>query len=139
LQQNQADGSVPDMNVVSLGTDLIECQRVADVMGRHERRFLDRLLTSAEQAYCQTHRDPTPRIAGRFAAKEAILKALGTGWRGQIAWTDIEISNDELGSPAVTLSGHTAEVAAKRGIGRILVSITHTPHYAAATAIGLAK
>ena len=127
------------MNVISLGTDLIECQRVADVLDRHRDRFLKRMLTDAETAYCHTHRDPVPRIAGRFAAKEAILKVIGTGWRGQIAWTDIEITNDPLGQPLVRLTGQTAQLAARRGVARILVSITHTPHYAAATAIGLAE
>jgi len=80
-----------------------------------------------------------PHIAGRFAAKEAILKMLGTGWRGQIAWTDMEISNDAAGQPHVTLSGHTAEVARRLGVVRILLSITHTEKNAAASAIGLSE
>jgi len=126
------------MKIVGQGLDLIECQRVAAVSRRYGQRFLDRILTPAEQRYSNTHRDPTPRIAGRFAAKEAVLKMLGTGWRGKIAWTDIEITNDPAGRPQVSLSGQTARIAAKQGVTRVLISITHTPNYAAATAIGLA-
>ena len=78
-------------------------------------------------------------MAGRFAAKEAILKVLGTGWRGKIAWRDMEILNDKAGQPGVTLTGECKRVADGLGITRILVSITHTEHYAAATAIGIAE
>ncbi len=127
------------MKIVGQGLDLIECERVAVVVERHGQRFLDRVLTPCEQAYCNTHRDAIPRIAGRFAAKEAILKMLGTGWRGKIAWTDMEITNDPAGRPQVALTGHTARISTEQGIFRVLVSITHTPNYAAATAIGLAE
>jgi len=127
------------MKIVGQGLDLIECERVAVVVERHGQRFLDRVLTPCEQAYCNTHRNSIPRIAGRFAAKEAILKMLGTGWRGKIAWTDMEITNDPAGRPRVALTGHTARISTEQGICRVLVSITHTPNYAAATAIGLAE
>jgi holo-[acyl-carrier protein] synthase len=127
------------MKIVGQGLDLIECERVAVVVERHGQRFLDRVLTPCEQAYCNTHRDAIPRIAGRFAAKEAILKMLGTGWRGRIAWTDMEITNDPAGRPQVALTGHTAEISTEQGISHVLVSITHTANYAAATAIGLAE
>ncbi len=82
-------------------------------------------------------KNPLPHIAGRFAAKEAVLKAIGTGWRGQIAWTDIEILNNTAGQPHVSLSGHTEKVARGLGITRILLSITHTNKNAAASAIGV--
>jgi len=127
------------MSVVGHGIDLIECDRIADICCKHPDRFLGRVLTDAERQYCERHKDRVPRIAGRFAAKEAILKVLGTGWRGQIAWTDIEILNDTAGQPHVTLSGHCAQVAQQRGIARILVTISHTEKYAAASAIGLAE
>ncbi len=126
------------MNVVSHGIDLIECERIARVWREHPDRFLDRVLTPAERAYCERYKDPVQRIAGRFAAKEAILKALGTGWRGQIAWTDIEILNDEAGQPIVTLSGYTRELAERMGVKRFLLSISHTEKNAAASAIGVA-
>lgn len=125
------------MSVVSVGTDLIECERIARLLDRHHDSFMQRVLTAGEQAYVAGKAKPIPHIAGRFAAKEAILKALGTGWRGQIAWTDIDIVNDANGQPHVTLSGHTAALARQRGIAKFLLSITHTEHHAAATAIGL--
>ena len=127
------------MPIVGHGIDLVEMARVEKVWRDHPDRFLDRILTKSERVYCERHKNPLPHIAGRFAAKEAILKMLGTGWRGQIAWTDMEITNDEAGQPHVYLSGHTAEIAASRGIERILLSITHAENYAAASAIGVGK
>jgi holo-[acyl-carrier protein] synthase len=126
------------MKIINQGIDLIECRRVREVWQRHGDRFTERVLTKAELAYVRRHRDPVPRIAGRFAAKEAIVKALGTGFRGKITWRDMEILNDALGQPTVTLTGECEHVAAELGITRILVSITHTENYAAATAIAIA-
>lgn len=125
------------MSILGHGIDLVECSRIAKVLENHGRRFLDRVLTPAEQQIASRYRNPVSFIAGRWAAKEAILKMIGTGWRGKIAWTDMEILPDELGQPHVTLSGETAHIAAKRGITRVLLSITHTEHHAAASAIGL--
>lgn len=125
------------MTIVGHGIDLIECERIGHILRDHPDRFLDRILTPAERAYCERMKDPVPHIAGRFAAKEAILKVLGTGWRGPISWTDIEVINDQAGQPHVTLSGPTAEIAASKGITKVLISITHTANYGAASAIGL--
>jgi holo-[acyl-carrier protein] synthase len=125
------------MRIIGQGIDLIETQRIAAIWRDHPERFLGRVLTEAERAYCQRRKFPLPHIAGRFAAKEAILKALGTGWRGQIAWTDMEILNDEAGRPSVVLGGKTLEIAQSLGVARMLISITHTEHYAAAAAIAV--
>lgn len=125
------------MPVVAQGIDLVECRRIERAWRQHPERFLARILTDRERAYCQRMKNPVPHVAGRFAAKEAVLKVLGTGWRGPISWTDIEITNDEAGRPHLTLSGPTADVARQKSIGRILISITHTDAFAAATAIGL--
>jgi holo-[acyl-carrier protein] synthase len=125
------------MSIVGHGIDLIECERIARVLERHGARFLDRVLTAAEQRRAGEYKDVVPFVAGRFAAKEAILKMLGTGWRGRIAWTDMEVLPDGLGQPMVSLSGETARIAAARGIDRVIISITHTAEYAAASAIGL--
>src|SRR5262249_31229431 len=125
------------MTVVSLGTDLIENARIGEVYKRHPDRFMDRVLTANEQAYVRRMREPLPHIAGRFAAKEAVFKVLGTGWRGGIAWTDVEVVNTSGGQPMVRLSGTCAEIARQKKIGTILISISHTRLYAAATAIGL--
>jgi len=125
------------MTIVGQGIDLIETRRIREIVERHGERFLARVLTEAERAYCAAHAHPFPHIAGRFAAKEAILKVLGTGWRGAIAWTDIEVINDPLGQPMVRLSGECDRIARERGIVRVMISITHTADHAAATALGI--
>ncbi|NLX23871.1 MAG: holo-ACP synthase [Phycisphaerae bacterium] len=127
------------MKIVAQGIDLIECARIREIWERHADRFLDRLLTPDEVRHVQRYKNAVPSLAGRFAAKEAILKVLGTGWRGQIAWRDMEILNNANGQPHVTLSGESQRVAAQLGITRILISITHTEHYAAASAIGVSE
>lgn len=125
------------MRIVGHGIDLIECDRIEAVYKRHGDRFLDRLLTPAERAYVTARRAIIPHLAGRFAVKEAILKVLGTGWRGAIAWQDMEVLNDRSGEPQVRLSGECARIAAQKRITRILITITHTHTYAAASAIGV--
>ncbi len=127
------------MSIVGHGIDLIECGRIAKVLENHRERFLNRVLTPAEQARAKQFKDPIPYIAGRWSAKEAILKMIGTGWRGQIAWTDMEILPNELGEPIVKLSGETARLSKEKGITRIHLSITHTEHYASASAIGTSE
>lgn len=126
------------MKIIAQGIDLIECQRIRDIVARHEERFIERVLTPAEAAYVRRYRDPIPSIAGRFAAKEAIVKVLGTGLRGTMAWQDMEILNDGNGQPHATLSDECQRVAQARGITRVLLSITHTSNYGAAVAIGVA-
>ena len=125
------------MSIVGHGIDLVDCERIARLLERHGQRFLDRILTPAEQQRAGQFRNPTQFVAGRWAAKEAILKMVGTGWRGKIDWTDMEILPDELGQPVVSLSGETARIAGTLGIGRVLLSITHTDNHAAASAIGV--
>ncbi|MBI5864091.1 MAG: holo-ACP synthase [Planctomycetes bacterium] len=126
------------MRVVAHGIDLVLCARVAEVWRRHGDHFLARIFTDAERRYCLDAKNPEIRLAGRFAVKEAVLKALGTGWRGGIEWTDIETLPDPLGKPLVSLSGHTARLAATLGIGQILASISHAGDYAQASVIALA-
>lgn len=125
------------MNVIAHGVDLVDTARLARLREQHGRRFLDRVFTPREQAYCLDRKRELEHLAGRFAAKEAVLKVLGTGWRDGIAWTDIEVVNAPSGEPAVHLAGRCAEIAAARGIGRILISISHIETHALASAIGL--
>lgn len=106
-----------------LGTDIIEISRIRDVYKRRGQKFLDRIYTSKEQAYCQEMSDPVPRLAGRFAAKEALVKALGTGM-GPYTWTDFEILPNSDGKPEVHFRDK-----------RFLLSISHSRDYAMATAI----
>jgi holo-[acyl-carrier protein] synthase len=125
------------MNLVAHGLDLVACKRIEQALREHGDRLLDRLLTDAEKEYVAGKRNPVPHLAGRFAAKEAVFKAIGTGWRGGICWTDVEILNDAAGQPTCKLAGQVARVAAKLGIEQMLVSITHTDDFAAATALAL--
>jgi len=130
-------GSLWPMNIISQGIDLVECSRIAAILDRHQKRFLFRVLTAKEREAASRFADAIPHISGRFAAKEAVLKALGTGWRGQISWKDIEVTNNSLGKPEVQLSGECSRIAQKLGVTRILLSISHTRTHAVASAITL--
>jgi len=125
------------MNILGHGVDLVETSRIARVCERHGQRFLDRILTPAEQRHARQFADAVTFISGRWAAKEAILKVIGTGWRGKISWTDMEILPDKLGQPHVRLSGETERLAKQLGIERVLVSITHTRDHAFSSALGV--
>ena len=127
------------MEIVAHGIDLVDCPRIEEMVKRHGERFIDRIFTAAEQAYAEANKDRIEKLAGRFAAKEAILKLMGTGWRGKIAWTDIEIVNNPAGQPQVTLTGEVKKLAEKFGIKHISVSITHTANFAIASAVALTE
>ena len=127
------------MQIVAHGIDLVDCLRIEEMMKRHGERFVKRVFTAAEQAYAEAKKNKIEKLAGRFAAKEAILKLMGTGWRGKIAWTDIEIVNNAAGQPEVTLDGEVRKIAERLGIRHISVSITHTANFAIASAVALAE
>ena len=127
------------MEIIAHGIDLVDCPRIEEMVARHGERFVQRIFTAAEQAYAESNKNKIEKLAGRFAAKEAILKLMGTGWRGKIAWTDIEIINNSSGQPKVTLGGEVEKIADKLGIKHISVSITHTANFAIASAVALAK
>ena len=127
------------MEIVAHGIDLVDCPRIEQMIERHGERFIRRVFTDAEQAYAEKNKNEVEKLAGRFAAKEAILKLVGTGWRGRIAWTDIEIINNAAGQPEVTLGGEVRKIADKLGIKHISVSITHTANFAIASAVALAQ
>ncbi len=127
------------MEIVAHGIDLVDFPRIEEMVKRHGERFLNRIFTAAEQAYAEANKNEMEKLAGRFAAKEAILKLLGTGWRGKIAWTDIEIVNSPSGQPVVTLSGEVEKIAEKLGIKHISISITHTANFAIASAVALSE
>lgn len=127
------------MHIIAHGIDLVDRPRIEQMVQRHGQRFLDRVFTSAEQSYAQRNKDSVEKLAGRFAAKEAILKLMGTGWRGRIAWTDIEVLNNPSGQPGVRLRGEVRNIAGRLGIGHISVSITHTANFAIASAVALAE
>lgn len=125
------------MNIYGLGTDIIECTRIARVIARHGDVFLQRIFTPHEIAYCHGKARATEHFAGRWAAKEAIFKALGTGWRGHIQWTDFEIRRDDMGKPLVHVAGTSKDFLIEHRIGNILISLSHCREYATATAIAI--
>ena len=127
------------MEIVAHGIDLVDCPRIEQMIQRHGERFIKRVFTDAEQSYARANKNDVEKLAGRFAAKEAILKLMGTGWRGRIAWTDIEVINNAAGQPEVSLSGEVKKIADKLGIKHISVSITHTANFAIASAVALAQ
>ncbi len=127
------------MEIVAHGIDLVDCPRIEAMIERHGEHFIQRVFTATEQAYAEANKNEVEKLAGRFAAKEAILKLVGTGWRGKIAWTDIEIINNSSGQPEVTLDGEVKKIADKLGIKHISVSITHTANFAIASAVALTE
>jgi holo-[acyl-carrier protein] synthase len=123
--------------LVSIGTDIIETVRIAQMIEKHGEVFLQRVFTQREIAYCSSRRAANQHYAGRWAAKEAVLKVLGTGWAKGIHWTDVEVFNEVSGAPTIRVYGKAAEIAAERGIRDIQVSISHCRAYATAFAVGV--
>jgi holo-[acyl-carrier protein] synthase len=121
--------------ILGTGIDLIEVARIAASFEKFGDRFVNRILLPDEIAYCRQHRQPAPFLAARFAAKEAISKAFGTGIGAALGWQDMEIRRKESGEPFVVLHGKGEELFAARGAKKIHISLTHTEKYAAATAI----
>ena len=125
------------MKIVAHGIDLVDFPRIGSLVERHGDRFLDRVFTKREQSDAATVKNTTEKLAGRFAAKEAVLKLLGTGWRGKIAWTDIEVVNNPMGQPVVEITGEVRNIAEQFGIEQITLSITHTANFAIASVVAL--
>jgi holo-[acyl-carrier protein] synthase len=121
--------------VVGLGVDIAEVDRVEAAIRRYGEAFLNRIYTPAEIAYCERHKSKAERYAGRFAAKEAAMKALGTGWRRGVRWRDIEVTNLPGGKPALRLTGAAQGHADRLGVKNIAVSITHSGSLALAQVI----
>lgn len=127
------------MMIFGIGTDIVECLRIRRMIEKHGEVFLRRVYTEAEIGYCQGRARATEHFAGRWAAKEAIFKCLGTGWRKGMCWTDLEIRHDALGKPQVMAAGGVKEQLRRLRIADILVSISHCRSYATALAIALRK
>src|SRR3954466_173377 len=123
------------MNIFGIGTDIIECLRIAQMIERHGELFITRVYTPNEIEYCQSRKQATQHFAGRWAAKEAVLKALGTGWRRGISWRDIEVRNLPGGRPVVALRGGARDVVEQLGITQMLISISHCRSHATAYAL----
>ncbi len=121
--------------ILGTGIDIIEVARVQASHERFGERFLKRLLLKDEIAYCLSHKIPGPFIAARFAAKEAISKAFGTGIGALLGWHDMEVKRKESGEPYVVLHGKGLDLFAARGGKRLLISLSHTQNYATAVAV----
>ena len=118
------------------GIDLVENERVKQTLIRWDRSFKERIFLPRERSYCDSKAEPWRHYAGRFAVKEAVTKAFGTGIGEHIGWQDIEVTrNERTGAPSVELSEKGWKLARERGVRRILISLSHTHHYAVAHAL----
>ena len=128
------------MTILGHGIDLVDTPRIERLLGEHEQRFLDRVFTAGEQAYCESGGQlRVQRYAARFSAKEAVLKVLGTGWSGGIAWTDVEVCREPSGRPTLCLHGEAAAVADRMGVTQWHISLSHLPGHAMASVIGVGE
>src|ERR1700726_335950 len=121
-----SENSLPNavgMPVIAVGTDIVEVVRIGQMIERHGEVFLNRVYTEDEIRYCQRRREYTQHYAGRWAAKEAVMKTLGTGWSRGVGWRDIEICSSRTGAPSIVLRGAAREVAEQAGICDVLISI----------------
>ena len=125
------------MDIVGIGTDIVECLRIGRMIEQHGELFLTRVYTEREIRYCQARKRAVEHFAGRWAAKEAVLKCLGTGWRRGLCWTDMEVRNTPDGKPQVLLCGAAKDVAQGLRIADILLSISHCRAYATAYALAV--
>ncbi|MDP9267864.1 MAG: holo-[acyl-carrier-protein] synthase [Acidobacteriota bacterium] len=121
--------------IVGTGIDITEVPRIAAAIERHGERFLHRIFTAAEIRYCESKKNRVERYAARFAAKEAAMKAIGTGWRQGVAWKEIEVGREPGGRPTVHFSGKVKQHAERLGAKRASLSLTHTEQTAMAQVI----
>jgi holo-[acyl-carrier protein] synthase len=125
------------MEIVGIGCDIVECLRIGRMIEEHGELFLTRVYTEREIRYCQSRKHATEHFAARWAAKEAILKTLGTGWSKGISWTDLEVRNDFNGKPLVYICGAAKERAEALHIADIHITLSHCRAYATAYAIAV--
>ena len=118
-----------------MGVDIAEVARIQVAIERHGEVFLRRIYTTREREYCEGFKNKYERYAGRFAAKEAAMKALGTGWRRGVRWVDLEVVRETSGRPILAIMGEAAKIAAQLGVQSVALSITHTESQALAQVI----
>ncbi len=123
------------MSLIGIGIDVVEVSRIKSSLDEFGERFQTRIFTESEREYCQKQKRPELHFAGRFAAKEAIAKAFGTGIGKEIGWLDMEIIRKPSGEPDVKLTGSALKFAESKGVQQVKVSLTHAKHYAAANAV----
>lgn len=125
------------MRIIGIGTDITECLRIARMIERHGEIFLQRVYTPGEISYCQNRKQATQHFTGRWCAKEAVLKALGTGWVRGISWLDVEVVNRPGGRPEIVLRNGAKQAAERLGIRQVQISISHCRTHAVAFAVAL--
>jgi len=125
------------MMIYGIGIDVVEVDRIEAAIERNGALFVDRLFTEAEQEYCRKQKRPGMHYAARFAAKEAVSKALGTGIGGHAGWLDMEVVRSESGAPTMLFTGNAADFLKAEGIAMVQVSLSHARDYAAANAVAI--
>ena len=120
--------------IIGIGVDLVKIDRI-DKAGKNHNGFLERVFTEREREYCSRQKYSAQHYAGRFAAKEAVLKAIGTGWSAGVKWTDMEVLHGEGGGPIVNVSGRVKDLMDLRGVRQILLSYSHDEGYAVAQVV----
>lgn len=123
------------MPIIGTGVDIVDTARIAKLLGNHPERFLERCFTKGEQEDSKSTKRNHEHLAARFAAKEAALKALGTGWAQGIGWTDIEVVKEQSGKPMLKITGRAAEIASELGIRSWHLSLSHITTHAIAMVI----
>lgn len=123
------------MRIVGIGLDLVKIERIRTLAERWRERFLERLYTEAERRYCFERASPYASLAGRFAAKEAVLKAIGTGWSAGVSWQDIQVLNDGSGKPVAQVQGRAGALLQEAGVTDIHISLSHDADYAIAQVV----
>ena len=123
------------MSVLGIGVDLVECARIERSLERFGEKFLHRVFTEGEITYSMSMKFPARHLAARFAAKEAVSKAFGTGIGKAMGWRNIDIRKKESGEPFLVFSGPAQELAAKRGVTSALITLSHTEHHAMASVV----
>lgn len=116
--------------VYGIGIDIVKVDRIKRAILKSGQRFVGRIFTEKEISYCEKRKSMYQHYAARFAAKEAVFKAIGTGWRKGVSWNEIEVENDSSGKPHINIYGKTKEMAEKIGGKRFLITITHSDEYA---------
>jgi holo-[acyl-carrier protein] synthase len=121
--------------IIGTGVDLVEIDRFRKVIERLKDRFILRVFTANEQQFCNEHRDPVPHFAVRFAAKEALFKALGTGWAKGVTWLDVEVRRERQDAPTMVLRGEAQRLSSAMGASKVHLSLSHSDQWAIATVI----
>ncbi|MDO4585146.1 MAG: holo-ACP synthase [Planctomycetia bacterium] len=127
------------MSIFGIGTDITSCERIQKMIEKHGEYFVSRVYSDWETLYCRGRRESVESFTGRWCAKEAILKAIGTGWIRGIAWRDMEVRTRSSGAPYVLLGGGVLDFVNQHGISEILVSISHCRTYATAMAVAVCE